>query len=320
MKSRKLVFIYCLIAGVAISLTGCKKNASNIFNMFDDVSVTFKADHPLSIVDYKDINDGDSVYLSFDITSAKEDMAAVCVRREGQESPVLQINLPDNANKRAYTGVYKFKVNRVGESKYRVYALNKQATYIGDGYKSVSFNVRPNFTLVANRRIFLPDSVSLDLPSYYSIKLGESFSYANGKNVSADLDFGIYRTPATLNDANAIGGYWYHIYSLSASPLFFNKFDISSWTKRATLFSAQAQSDASVFNNNLVSGSTIQTIVGAKTITLKETPRNSAGSIKVGSVIYFKTPEGKLGAIHFKQISADYNGKLYFAINVKVQD
>ncbi|WP_421938483.1 hypothetical protein [Pedobacter sp.] len=317
MKSRNLA-LCGLIAGLTLSLTACKKTAPNIYNMFNDVSVTFKADYPLSIVDYKNINDGDSVYLSFNITSAKEDMAAVCVRREGQEAPVLQINLPDNADKRSYTGIYKFVASRVGESKYRVYALNKQATYIGDGYKSVSFNVIPNFTLIANRRIYLPDSVSQDIASYYSIKLGESFSYANGKNVSADLDFGIYRTPATLNDANAIGGYWYHIYSLSASPLFFNKFDISSWTKRATLFSGQAN-DASTFNNNLVSGSTIQSVVGAKTINLKETPRTSAGSIKVGSVVYFKTPEGKLGAVHFKQISSD-NGRLYFAINVKAQN
>ncbi|SER51444.1 hypothetical protein [Pedobacter rhizosphaerae] len=319
MKSRKLTILTAII-GFALSLAACKKTAPNIYNMFDDVAVTFKSDYPFSIVDYKDINDGDSVYLSFTITSAKEDMAAVCVRREGVETPVLQINLPDNVDKRSYTGVYKFKVNRVGESKYRVYALNKQATYIGDGYKSVSFNVRSNFTLVNERKLYLPDSVSQDLPSYYSIKRGESFSYAQGKDVSADLDFGIYRTPAPQGDANAIVGYWYHIYSLSASPLFFNKFDISSWTKRATLFSAQAASDANSFTNNLVSGSTIQTIVGAKTINLKETPRTSAGSIKVGSVVYFKTPEGKLGAIHFKSISADYNGKVYFAINVKVQD
>lgn len=318
MKSRKFKIAYVLVA-LGLSLVACKKEAPNIYNKFSDVSVAFKGDHPFSVVDYKEVNDGDSVYIDFTIISAKEDMAAVCIRREGQETPVLQINLPEGVDKRSYSGVYKLKATRAGENKYRVYALNTQATYIGDGYKFVVFNVKPDFTFIANRKVYLPDTLLKDKPCYYSVKLGESFSYMNGQKVSADLDFGLYRTQAPEGNTNATGGYFYHLYSLSADPLFFNVYDISTWTKKGTLFSNQL-SEASIFTNNLTSSSIIGTTAASKTINLKETARAAANSIRVGSVVYFKTPEGKFGAIHFKQITSDLNGKVYCAINVKVQN
>lgn len=324
MKTRKYQ-LFCALAGLMLSFSSCKKEAPNIYNMFDDVSVNFKGDHPFSVTDYREYNEGDSIYIDYTITSAKEDMAAVCVKWEGQETPVLQANLPDGVNKRNYSGTYKMKATRAGESKFRIYALNKQAVYIGDGYKSVIINVIPNYTFVANRRVYLPDSTLKDRPCYYSIKLGQSFSYLNGKDVSADLDFGIYRTQAPVGDVNATEGYWFHLYSLSASPLFFNINDIASWTKRATLFSVPFN-ESSTFNsnsftgNNMLSGINIGIVAGAKTINLKETARTSGGTIKIGSVIYFKTPEGKFGAIHVKQITRDSDGKQFFTINVKVQN
>jgi len=308
-----------LITGLIFIFTACKKEAPNIYNMFNDVSVTFHDSHPFSITDFKEVNDGDSIYIDYTITSANQDMAAVCVKREGIERPVLQINLPDNADKRSYSGVFKLQATRAGENKYRIYALNQQAQYIGDGYKAVSFNVRPNFTLIANRRIYLPDSVSTDQAIYYSIKRGQAFSYAAGKDISADLDFSFYRKPAGINDRNATYGYLYHLYSLSANPLPFTSYDISSWSKRETLFS-KAFNDANAFRDELVSGVSIQSIASTKSPTLKATAPTSAETLKLGSVVYFKTPEGKFGAIHIKQIDFDYDKKPFMVINVKIQN
>lgn len=306
--------------GACLALLGsCAKDAPNIYDMFTDVSVTFSNESPYSVVDHKEVNDGDSVYINFHITSASQDMAAVCVRREGQDNPVLQINLTEDADKRSYNGVYKMKATRAGINKYRIYALNQQAQYIGDGYTAVTFNVSTNFTFLTNREVFLPDTVGNDMKSYYSITLGKSFSYAEGQAASGNIDFGIYRTLAPIGDANAIDGYWYHLYSLSADPLFFNIYDISSWTKRETLFTNPAN-DANAFRDNLTSSSAIEAIVGAKNINLKETARSSSGSLKVGSVVYFKTQEGKFGALHVKQISQDFRGLPYFVINSKIQN
>lgn len=308
------------VLGLCIFLLGsCAKDAPNIYDMFTDISVTFNNDSPYSVVDHKEVNDGDSVYINFTITSASQDMAAVCIRREGQDNPVLQINLAGDTDKRSYTGVYKLKATRAGISKYRIYALNSQAQYIGDGYTAVTINVSSNFTFLTNRELFLPDTVGNDMRAYYSIRQGRSYSYAEGQAASADIDFGIYRTLAPVGDNNAIEGYWYHLYSLSADPLFFDVYDISSWTKRETLFSNPAN-DANAFRDNLTSSSAIEAVVGTKNINLKETARSSSGSLKVGSVVYFKTPEGKFGALHVKQISLDARGLPYFVINTKVQN
>lgn len=317
--TKKNLKIIGLITGLMLTFNACKKEAPNIYNMFNDVSVTFHDSHPFSITDFKEVNEGDSVFIDYTITSSKEDMAAVCVKREGVENPLLQINLPDGVDKRSYSGVYKMLATRAGENRYRIYALNKQAQYIGDGYKSVSFTVKPNFSLTANRRVYLPDSVSTDLPIYYSIKRGQAFTYAEGQAVSADLDFAFYRTRAAVNDRNAINGYLYHLYSLSAVPLPFTAYDISSWSKRETLFS-KALAEATAFNNNLVSGVAIGTTAASKTINLKATAPTSAETLKIGSVIYFKTPEGKFGAIHIKQIDSDYDKRPFIVINVKMQN
>jgi len=309
-----------LITGLMFIFTACKKEAPNIYNMFNDVSVTFHDSHPFSIADYKEINEGDSVYIDYTITSSKEDMAAVCVKREGQENPVLQINLPDGVDKRSYSGVYKILANRAGENKYRIYALNKQAQYIGDGYKAVTFNVKPNFVLTPNRRVYLPDSVfSTNLPVYYSIKHGKAFTYAEGQAVSADLDFAFYRKPAAVNDQNGTHLHLYHMYSLSATPLPVTGYDVTSWTKRETLFS-KPFAEATAFTNNLTSGVSIASTAASKTINLKATAPTSSETLKLNSVVYFKTPEGKFGAVHIKQIDFDYEKRPYMVINVKIQN
>lgn len=323
MKSIKFKMAFVL-AGLMFSFSACKKEAPNIYNMFNDVSVTFSADHEYSIVDYKQVNDGDSIYINYTITSAKEDMSAVCIKWEGQDPPVAQINLTDGDNKRSYTGVYKMRADRAGDSKYRVYALNKQAAYIGDGYKSVTFNVKPDFTFTTNRRIYVPVTETNDVESFYSIKRAKSFSYLNGQTASADIDFGIYATVAPEGDRNATLGLWFHIYSLSADPLPFGSHDFSSWTKRATLFSGQF-GEAATFNSNKLTGNLLSSVniekqAKTKTINLKETPKTSGGAIKPGSVVYFKTPEGKYGAILFETMSRDENEKLFVVVNVKVQN
>lgn len=313
-----------VIAGLTLSFSACKKEAPNIYNMFGDISVTFNGNHPFSVTDYREYNDGDSIYIDYTITSAKEDMAAVCIKWEGQEGPVSTINIADAPNKRSYSGVYKMLATRGGESKYRVYALNTQGVYIGDGYTSVTINVKADYTYYTDRRIYLPDSTLRDRPCYFSIKRGEAFSYLNGKDVSADLDFGIYRTLAPVGNSNATDGYWYHLYSLSAEPLFFNVNDISTWTRRATLFSTP-RNESSTFLSNRLTGSMLSSVsigqvASGKDVRFKETARTSSGTIKVGSVVYFKTPEDKYGAIYFKEITSDFDGKPFALTSIKVQN
>lgn len=316
----KYLIASCLLA--AVSLGSCKKEADNIYNMFGDVKVTFQASSPNAVTDYRTYNEGDEIVIEYTITSAKEDMAAIVVRREAlSPENVQQITLSPTDDKRSYSGVVKFNATRAGESTYRVYALNTQQTYIGDGYTKVTVNVTPNFNYVANKNLYLPDSaVNSTRASYYSIKLGKAFTYEEAKAVSADIDFAIYRSlaPAGTAPANTIGGYFYHIYSPGATTLPFTVYDLSTWTKRTTKFSLPVN-EPNQFRDNLISGVQIGTYVGGKSVTLDQTPKTLAGHIRSGWVVYFKTPENKLGAIHFRQITTDSEGKWFANIYVKVQ-
>jgi hypothetical protein len=316
----KYLIASCLLA--AVSLGSCKKEVDNIYNMFDDVKVTFHATSPNAVTDYRTYNEGDEIVIEYTITSAKEDMTAIRVTRDALTPEIVQtVTLTPTDDKRSYSGVLKFNATRTGLSTYRIYALNKQQVYIGDGYTKVTVNVPPNFNYVTQRNLYLPDSVANSTSaSYYSIKLGKAFTYEEAKAVSADIDFAIYRSvpPAGTNISNTIDGYWYHIYSPAATTLPFTVYDLSTWTKRTTKFSLP-MNEPNQFRDNLISGLQIGTYVGAKSVTLDQTPKTQAGHIRLGYVVYFKTPENKLGAIHFRQITTDINGRWYASIFVKVQ-
>ena len=130
------------LAGLGIILLGsCAKKSDNIFNMFDDVTVTYNNRSPLAVTDYKLVNDGDSVYVDYTINSAAEDMYSITVERSaGAQSGIERTitRITDDSRRRSYSDVIKLKMNRDGQTSYRVYALNQKGTYIGDGYKKVT--------------------------------------------------------------------------------------------------------------------------------------------------------------------------------------
>lgn len=308
----KNIQTFLIAVGLMLTLGACKKEADNIFNMFDDVSVTFHGDDPLSVTDYKEVTEGEEVVIDYTINSANKDMHAIAILKAGDNRPILTTVIPDGENKRSYSGVYKFKAEKAGKVTYRVYALNNRAVYMGDGYKSVTVDVKPNFTYVANRRVYLPDTTTRVNPSFYSINKGEVYSYTNGKVNSANIDFGVYRTMATVN-GNTV--YTYNMYSLSVPQSPLTVYNISDWEKRGTKFSAPQSGKTSLFNNTLVSGLALETEAKKVSINLLATTTGLA----LGRVVFFLTPEGKYGAIHINQITEDIEGKPFISISVKVQ-
>ncbi|RZK37856.1 MAG: hypothetical protein EOO90_24100 [Pedobacter sp.] len=230
-----------LLATLAIfSFASCKKESQNIFNMFNDVTVTYNASSPLSVVDYKNVNDGDSVYVDFTINSAKEDM-------------------------------YSYTVERSGGAE----------------------------------------------PSFFSLSTGRSFSYTNGQANSASIDFGIYRR----SDNHPTNPQWiYNLYSIAAPTNPFSIYDVSSWQKRGTLFSAPITSQVNPFLYNAVSGSTIEALAKARTINLTATTATTAATgLANGSAVFFLTPEGKYGMLLFNAVTSDYDKKPFMNVSVKIQ-
>lgn len=306
---------FCILGVILLAFSSCKKESDNIFNMFDGVNVEFDASQPSSVTDYKQLEDGDDAFIYYTITSTDKNMASVCVRRVGQGRPDQQINLPDDADKKSYTGSFKLPTNRVGKTTYRVYALDSKGVYMGDGYKDVTIDVVSNFKFLINRRVYLPDSTTKIAPCYYSIDKGESYSFTTGEAASEDLDFGIYRVAGTGSDN--IDGYLYYLYTLTASPLPFTPYDISSWAKTETLLTNVNNNSRDYKGNNsrLTSGSAIESYVSGKKPNLKVQNK----PLKIGQIVYLKKQDGRYAALEVEQISRDYDGKLYMSFSIKSQ-
>jgi hypothetical protein len=134
----------------ALFLTACKKEGENIFNMFNDVEVTFHDTHPFSITGYKQVNDGDSVYIDYTITSKDKDMYAACLLEVGTSSPIKTVL--NDSQRKSYSGVIKMKATKAGKTSYRIYPLDKVGVYMGDGGKTITIDVLPNISYF-NQRI-----------------------------------------------------------------------------------------------------------------------------------------------------------------------
>ncbi len=284
MKNIKLVLLSCFVFLFASS---CKKEGTNIFNMFTDVEVIYHDNSPYSITGYKQVNDGDSIYIDVTVKSAKEDMYVLCLLQAGTTSPT-KVTIKE-ANRREVSHTFKMKATKAGKTSYRVYPLDKRGIYLGDNYKSVTIDVKPNFTFLNERLLFSPDTVEKVKKCYLSLTTGETFSYSEGKGNESKIDLGVY---SQLVEENKVLVRRFYLYSLDANPLPFNAYDISSWNKRKTLFSTVTVSGGSKFTS-FTSASLITAAANAVNI-------NQSGPIliKGGELIYFKTQEGKIGAIY----------------------
>ncbi|WP_207425456.1 hypothetical protein [Pedobacter sp. SYSU D00535] len=279
--------------------------------------------NPKLVSDYINVNDGEVVYLDYTITSNDEDIYGVVVEKvagSSSSSPERTTPIvPSESERRSFSRTIKLKMERDGKSTYRIYALNSKSVYIGDGYKNVTIEVNPSFKMLSNRRIYVPDTATKVNPSFFSITKGTAFSYTDGQANSADIDFGIWRTPDLR--PNQVGRYIYNYYSTTANPNPFPTYDISAWTKRATVFSTPVTNATNTFLYTLVSSSVIAAQAQARTLNVTSTNFTTwQAGLAPGNVVYFKTPEGKFGAFLVTGLATDFDKKPYVAIHVKIQN
>ncbi|MGJ1205147.1 hypothetical protein [Sphingobacterium lactis] len=316
-----LKFLIFTLAGLTIA--SCKKTSENVFTMYDDVQVQFHNNSPLSAIDYKLVNDGDSVYIDYTITSSEEEMYSVVVERLGVASTTgfERISTPvDNVDERhSFSRTVKLKMQRDGKNTFRVYAVNAKGIYMGDGNKKVTIEVAPSHTVLSNRRIFAPDTVRKDVPSFFSLMEGETFTYDQGKANAAKIDFGIRRRPdPRTGQANQ----WiYDYYSISANPNPYEPYDISTWEKRQTKFSKPVINQTNNFLYSWVSGSVIEEQAKSKNLDVVSTSFNTwQEGLAPGNVVFFQTPEGKYGVFLVTAVTADLQGNPFVNVSVKYQN
>ncbi|RKD19618.1 hypothetical protein BCY91_13605 [Pelobium manganitolerans] len=284
----------------------------------------------------KSLPEGQTVYVDYTVTSQEHDIKYIWLESFLGLTDPSRVNiatLDDNADMRTYRGVVRLTPNRDGGIKYRLYVTDKANDYIGDGYTTINATVQTGYELSANKFVYASKAEStIDSPEvatnacFYSIKNKKAYTYAEATKISSDIDFGLYLV-ATGNKAIP---YTLNLYSITGAPAQAKAlYDFSSWTKRAITYGpstpsvaqlngAAALPSAEVFSNIMVSGTAINQAVGygryANLLT-----RTVVNSIAIGSIMYFKTPEGKYGAIFFNNFGKDRNGKYFANIDVKIE-
>lgn len=283
----------------------------------------------ISDKEIKTFPEGTTVYLDYNISSTEKDIKSVWLESyisTDVTPPRVRIAmLPDNAtDKRNFRGAVRINMNRNGGSKFRIYVTNEAEDYLGDGYKFVNTNVNAGYELTANKFIYFPEfEATKENPDnlsecFYSISQKKAFNYPDAKEQSANIDFGIYMTRPIATNPNVFAINLYSINDVVAgNPMMDGRYNFSEWTKRTTLFTNGLPSNAAViFNNTLVSASSIRTQASTFSVIMT---RRRVTNIQLGTIMYFKTPEGKFGAIYFNGAGKDYKGRMYLNIDVKIE-
>jgi hypothetical protein len=304
MKLSMKKYITGLLAVIVI-FTACEKKVDPIDTY--NVTVEYKGGGK-NLTGDVELNPKDSIYLDFTISSLK-DMAYVEIQRNGVRLDTFRI--AGSANKRSFSIVKGYQVDSsTGVYTYRVLARDSRAVFLGDGGKEIKVTVRPDFYFWSYRILQVPDTTDKKNKCYYSTIDGKTYSYTDGAANSASIDFGYFYDVSGSNK--------HSIYALSAAPAQLNFYDISTWTKNATLLKKMPSSVN--FVSGLKSSGAINTLI--KNNMASGTSSKVSGLTTSGgnNVVGFKTAAGKYGAILIRFTNQDSPAKeTAVEVDVKVQ-
>jgi hypothetical protein len=295
-------YIIGLLA-VLILFSACRKRVDPVDTF--NVSVEYRAGGKNLTGDIT-ANPKDSIYLDFTITSPT-DMSYVEIQRNGTRLDTFRLN----ADKRSFTLRKGYMLDSsAGDYRYRVLARDKRAVFMGDGGKEFTVTVKPDFDFWSYRILAVPDTAAKTNKTYYSTKDGKTYSYSEGAAVSGSIDFGYYYDVSGTNK--------HSFYALSAPQTQLSFYDISSWTKNATLLKKMPSSVN--FVTNLRSSGAINTLIAGNMTSGTSTKVTGLTTSGGNNVVGFKTVTGKYGAILVRFTNQDSPAKeTVIEVDVKVQ-
>lgn len=298
-------YIFPLL-GAALVFAGCEKKVDAVDDY--EVQVEYRSSGPKYLTGDVTLNPKDSIYLDFTITSPDE-MSYVEIQRNGVRIDTFRLN--NLADKRNFSKVKGYQVDSsAGDYTYRVLARNERAVFLGDGGKQIKVTVLPDFDFWSYRILQVPDSAAKTNNCYYSTVDGKMYSYTTGAANSAAIDFGYYYD---ISGTNA-----HSFYALNAAQSQLSFYDITTWTKNATLLKKMPSSIN--FVTGLRSAGAINTLIKNNMTSgtaSKITGLNTTGG---NNVIGFRTAAGKYGAVLIRYMngSSAANGT-QIEVDVKVQ-
>ena len=291
---------------IAAVFSACEKKVDPIDTYF--VTVDYHATNPKALTVDKKVNPKDSIYLDFTITSA-EDMSYVEIQKNGVRVDTFRLN--NSPNKRSFSLIKGYRADSVaGDYSYRVLARNVSAVFLGDGGKSIKVTVNPDFDFWSYRILAVPDSTAKTNKCYYALTDGNIYSYSEGAAHSGSIDLGYYYDTISANK--------HTFYALSAPQPQLNFYDLSTFTKNATIFKKMASSVN--FVTQLTSAGAINTLIKNNMTSGTSSKVTMLSTTSGSNVIGFKTVTGKYGAILVRFVKQDSPAKeTTIEVDVKIQ-
>jgi hypothetical protein len=295
------------LALLAFIITGCEKKVDPVDG--SNVTVTLQDAGKNFVTGDVTLNPKDSIFFSFTITSSR-DMKYVSVQKNPvNQTAFLKRDTLTAANKNEYSTVMKFMADSAnGSYLYRIVAHDATGNYIG--HKDITVNITPDFNYYTYRFLYVPDTVAKVNKCYFSTNGGNTYSYSDGAANSANIDFG-YFYDTTKVSGSPLG---HTVYALGAST--FAPYDISTWTKNATVFK---KISTPAFNTFTSSG-------GLRTAGISNLASGAVAKVtglsasSPNNMVVFKTAAGKYGVLLINFVNgSDGTSSTYVNVDVKVQ-
>lgn len=250
------------------------------------------------------VNPGDSIFFSFTISSNR-DMKYVGIQKNpvNQTAFIVRDTL-SSANKNSYTAVKKLRADSVnGDWIYRIVAHDFAGAYIG--HMDIIVTVKADFSFFTYRFLQVPDTTAKTNTCYMAAATGNVYSYNTGAASSAAIDFGFYYDTATANK--------FSLYALTAPQPQLSFYDITSWTKNATIMK---KATGPTFAT-LTSGGALRS---AGITNLSSGTTNKITALVAGNLVFFKTVTGKVGCLQVNFVNGSSAAKdSYINVDVKIE-
>ena len=306
---KKYINILSVAITAVVGLCSCEKKVESIDNY--SVAVEYRSSGAKFIVGDVTLNPKDSIYFDFTIT-ANEDIDYVELQKNGVRADTFWL---PTSNKRSFTKIKGYQTDSIaGDYTYRIVGRTANARFLGDGGKSIKVTIRPDFYFWSYRLLKVPDTTAKVNKCYYATTTGNIYNYTEGAANSAAIDFGYYCDTTGMGTASTADDLKHTFYALNAPQPQIAFYDISTWTKNATVFKVITGVN---FVTALTSGGSLNTLIKNN---MTSGTANKVNKLDAGSVIGFKTAAGKYGAIQLRYANQFSPAKeTEIQVDVKVQ-
>jgi len=296
-----------------VSISACEKKVEPVDG--SNATINLKNDGAKFVTDNITVNAKDSLFFSFEITSAK-DMKYVSIQKNPvNQTAFLVRDTLNAANKNAYSVVKKLVADSAnGDYVYRIVAHDLVGNYIG--HKDILVTVKTDYDYFTYRFLQVPDTTAKTNNCYMSATTGKLFSYSSAAGTpgnSALIDFGIYYDTTGKASTSTTDDSTFVMYALNAAQPQLSFYDISSFTKNATIMK---KGTSPTFASITSAGA----LRSAAVTNLTTGARNRAVALSTGNLVFFKTAAGKAGCLIVNFVNGNSpSSSTYINVDVKIE-